>query len=220
MSKKILSAVVALVLVFAMFVPMTASAAVNTPVTDSANFDKVVGGWYTAKNGGFKFNVGSWIYFGQYGLTLVAENGAPVHACTVAVYEADSDAVFAAKTQADFETINGEAAIEFKKTTVGNNGFPMYYYKSATYENYVFQAHGQKYYVNFIYANGYANGGTREDFTKFASKVMKSIVLADDPKPANPNPPTGDNTAIIAVAAVAAVSFVALVATKKRARAK
>lgn len=219
MSKKILAAVVALVLVFAMFVPMTASAAVTTPVSDSANFDKVVNGWYTSKDGGFKFNVGTWTYYGQYGITLVQTSTLPTSCVAVNVYTADSDAVFEAKTQADFETVLGETAEVFQKKTVGNKGFTMYYCKTATYENYVFQANGQKYFINFI------NAGDKAELAAFAKGVMDSIVIADDPATVTPpidddNPPTGDNTAIIAVVAVAAVAFVALVATKKRARAK
>lgn len=212
MSKKILSAVVALVLVFAMFVPMTASAAVTTPVTDSANFNKVVGGWYASDDGGFKFNVGSWSYYGSYGLTLVQDpNNLPTNAATIAVYAADSDAVFAAKTKEDFEEVLGETASVFEERTVGNSKFRMYYCKTSVYENYVFQANGQKYFINFIYGTG-----DREEFAKFAADVMKTIVIANDPVPTR----TGDNTAIIAVVAVAAAAFVALVATKKRALVK
>jgi len=175
MSKKILSVVIALVVVFAMFIPMTASAAVVTPVADAADFNTVVDGWYVANNGGFKFNVGEWIYYGSYGITLIQSSTLPTNCLTVAIYPADSDDVFANKTQADFESVLGETAEVFEARTVGNSGFPMYYCKTATYENYVFQAHGQKYFINFICAND------KDALAEFAAGVMDSIVIADDP---------------------------------------
>lgn len=175
MSKKILSVIVALVVVFAMFIPMTASAAVVTPVADPAEFNTVVDGWYTANNGGFKFNVGTWTYYGSYGITLVQSTTLPTNCVAVNIYAADPDEVFAAKTQADFESVLGETAEVFEARTIGNSGFPMYYCKTASYENYVFQAHGQKYFINFICASD------KEGLAAFAEEVMASIVLADDP---------------------------------------
>ena len=175
MSKKILSVVIALVVVFAMFIPMTASAAVVTPVADAAEFNTVVDSWYVAANGGFKFNVDTWLYYGSYGITLVQSTALPTSCLTVAIYAADSDEVFAAKTQADFEAVLGETAEVFEARTIGNSDFPMYYCKTATYENYVFQAHGQKYFINFI------NAGDKAELAAFAEKVMASIVIADDP---------------------------------------
>lgn len=174
MSKKILSVVIALVVVFAMFIPMTASAAVVNPVSDEADFNKVVDGWYTANNGGFKFNVGEWTYYGSYGITLVQSTTLPTNCATIAIYAADSEEVFAAKTQADFETVLGETAEVFEARTIGNSEFPMYYCKTASYENYVFQAHGQKYFINFICASD------KEALAAFAEEVMASIVIADD----------------------------------------
>lgn len=214
MSKKILSAIIALVVVFAMFIP-TASAAVLEPVAPESDFDKVVDSWYVAKDGGFKFNVGTWSYYGNYGITLVEDPLAiPTSCLTVAVYTADADDVFAAKTQADFEVVLGETAEVFEARTVGNDGFPMYYCKTATYENYVFQANGQKYFINFI------NAGDKEALAAFAEQVMASIVIAGDSQPEPEIPETGDNTSIIVMGAVAALAFVAIIASKKRATSK
>ena len=175
MSKKLLSVIIALVVVIATFIPMTASAAVTTPVADASEFNTVVDGWYITTDGGFKFNVGSWTYYGLYGVTLVQSTALPTNCATIAVYAADSDEVFEAKTQADFETVLGETITTFTKTTVGNARFTMYYAETANFENYVFQANGQKYFINFIYANG-----DRAEFKAFAASVMETIVIADD----------------------------------------
>ncbi len=175
MSKKLLSVIIALVVVLATFIPMTASAAVTTPVADASEFNKVTDGWYVTSDGGFKFNVGTWMYYGMYGITLVETSSIPTNCATIAVYTAHSEAVFEAKTQADFESVLGETITTFTKTTVGNSGFTMYYAETANYENYVFQANGQKYFINFIYATG-----DRADFKAFAASVMETIVIADD----------------------------------------
>ena len=217
MSKKILSAIVALVVVFAMFIP-TASAAITNPVADEADFNKVIDGWYISADGGFKMNVGEWIYYGQYGITLAASTAIPTDCCTVAIYpntssSYDAPEVFENKTKEAFETVLSETVDVFEKKTIGNAGYTMYYAKTATYENYVFQTENAKYFINFICA------GDKAALAGFAAAAIESIVLAGD-EAVVPPPPTGDNTALIAVGTVAIVAFVALVATKKRARAK
>ena len=94
---------------------------------------------------------------------------------TLAHIIANPDDVFEAKTQADFELVMNEPAIEFKKTTVGYAEFTMYYFKSETYENYVFQVDGRKYFINFIHGSGH-----RDALTEFAASVMDSIVITND----------------------------------------
>lgn len=136
----------------------------------------VVDGWYTSKDGGFKFYVEDWVYFDQYGITL-AQNpyNLPSNCAAIFVSDADSYEVFEAKTQADFELVMSEPAIELKKTTIGYSEFTMYYFKSETYESYVFQANGKKYYINFIHGSGH-----RDDLTEFAASVMDSIIITND----------------------------------------
>lgn len=176
MSKKLLSVIIALVVVIATFIPMTASAAVVTPVADASEFNTVVDGWFIAPNGGYKFYVDTWQYYGAYGLALVENPSAyPTNACAIAVYAADDEAVFEAKTKADFESVLSETVTTFTKTTVGNAGFTMYYAETSVYENYVFQAHGHKYFINFIYGTG-----DRAALKAFAASVMETIVIADD----------------------------------------
>ncbi|MBR5272356.1 MAG: InlB B-repeat-containing protein [Clostridia bacterium] len=180
MSKKILSVIIALVVVIATFIPMTASAAVVTPVADPSQFHSVQDGWYIASNGGFKFNIGEWKFYGAYGLAIAESTiTVPTNVCAINVYAADSEEVFENKTKADFETVLGESIITFTKTTVGNARYTMYYAETATYENYVFQASGHKYFINFIHG-----AGEKADLQAFAKGVMDSIVIADDlPEP-------------------------------------
>lgn len=157
----------------------TASAAVTTPVAEQSAWNTVVDGWYISNDGGFKFNVGTWSYYGSYGITLVEDaTTIPTNAATIAVYDADAEEVFENKTQADFESVLQETATVFEKRTVGNSGFTMYYCQTSVYENYVFQANGKKYFINFIQAVG-----DRAEFTAFVEGVMDTIVIADD-KPA------------------------------------
>lgn len=159
----------------------TASAAVTNPVADSSVWNTVADGWYVSADGGFKFNVGTWSYYGSYGITLVEDPvNFPTSCCTVAIYDNttssyDSPEVFENKTQEAFETVLSEDATVFEKRTIGNKGYTMYYCQTATYENYVFQTENAKYFINFIWATG-----TKEDFAVFAANVMDTIVLADD----------------------------------------
>ncbi|MBR5774082.1 MAG: hypothetical protein IKY44_04435, partial [Clostridia bacterium] len=74
----------------------------------------ITNGWYTTTDGLVQIYVGDWIYYGSYGLTLVAAYTAPVDAATIAVYAADSDEVFAAKTADDFAAVLGEAVTSFE----------------------------------------------------------------------------------------------------------
>jgi len=149
----------------------TASAAITTPVAEESTWNTVVDGWYISNDGGFKFYVGTWTYYGSYGITLVETSSIPTNCCTIAVYDADSEEVFENKTQADFETVLQETATVFEKRTIGNSNFTMYYCKTASYENYVFQANGKKYFINFICIS---------DIAEYAAGVIDTIVIADD----------------------------------------
>ena len=159
----------------------TASAAITNPVAEESAWNTVVDGWYISSDGGFKFNVGTWSYYGNYGITLVEDPvNFPTSCATIAVYNSstssyDSPEVFENKTQEAFETVLSEDAIVFEKRTVGNKGYTMYYCQTATYENYVFQTENAKYFINFIQATG-----TKEEFAAFAADVMDTIVIADD----------------------------------------
>ena len=171
---RILCVVLLLAIVATIIAPagvFTASAAITTPVAEESTWNTVVDGWYISNDGGFKFYVGTWTYYGSYGITLVETSSIPTNCCTIAVYDADSDEVFENKTQADFETVLQETATVFEKRTIGNSNFTMYYCKTASYENYVFQANGKKYFINFICIS---------DISEFAAGVMDTIVIADD----------------------------------------
>ena len=106
-------------------------------------------GWYIYNDGKVAMNVGSWIYYGSYGLTLVGANTAPIDAATIAIYDADADDVFAAKTAEDFAAVLQEEVTSFEAVTVAGQ-YPGYIAKTASYYNLVFQANGYKYFINYI----------------------------------------------------------------------
>ena len=130
-------------------------------------------GWYIFKDGKAAMNVGSWVYYGQYGLTLVgAADIIPIDAATIAIYTADADDVFANKTQADFESVLGETATSFTAVTVAGQ-YPGFVAETASYRNLVFQANGYKYFINYMVVDDSANVDSEADF-KIA---MDSIIV-------------------------------------------
>ena len=146
-------------------------------VSIPSEWDKVVNGWYTTSDGVVKFNIGDWLYYGLYGVTLVAGEGTNIHCCMVSISDKESPETFENKTASDFKTIlGGDVALE--KTTVGNTDYTMYYCQSDRYDAYMFQTDDTKYFIIFAYADGY-NGDTREDFTLFTKGVIDSMVIAE-----------------------------------------
>ncbi|MBR5273534.1 MAG: hypothetical protein IKU25_09140 [Clostridia bacterium] len=130
----------------------------------------VADGWYTTTDGLVQAYVGKWVYYGSYGLTLVAAYAAPIDAATFAVYAADADDVFAAKTADDFAAVLGEAVTSFEAVTVAGQ-YPGYIAITATYRNLVFQANGYKYFINYINAD---DGVSTENAFK---AVVNSIIV-------------------------------------------
>ncbi|MBR5774147.1 MAG: hypothetical protein IKY44_04765, partial [Clostridia bacterium] len=130
-------------------------------------------GWYITNDGKVAMNVGTWVYYGSYGLTLVgAADVIPIDAATIAVYAADADDVFAAKTQADFEAVLGETATSFEAVTVAGE-YLGYICKTASYRNLVFQANGYKYFINYMVVDGdAANVDSEADFAIAADSII------------------------------------------------
>lgn len=144
------------------------------------NSESLTDGWYTSSDGGFKFYVGNWKYYGQYGITLVEPlDSIPTNCCTINVYDADSDEVFENKTKSNFESVLGESITVFEKSTVGNAEYTMYYCSSESYELYTFQANGKKYMILFIWGME----SDREELTSFAADAMSTISITGDIEP-------------------------------------
>ena len=143
------------------------------PAPDATtNAGLVTDGWYTTTDGLVQAYVGNWVYYGAYGLTLVAAYTAPVDAATIAIYPADSDEVFAAKTAEDFAAVLGETVNSFEAVTIAGQ-YPGFVAKTNTYLNLVFQANGYKYFINYINADD----GVAID-NAFAAFVNSIIVYA------------------------------------------
>ena len=213
MSKKLLTVVLAVVMIAATLIPAFSAFAdetpgVQTPVADASEWNNIdADGWYVAPDGGFKFNVGSWImYDGGKGQIKIAEGATiPCSCACIMAYgpdsgSVDSEEVFENKTAANFKAVLQEDLTVFEKTTVGNGNYTMYYARSSSYENYVFQHNNTKYFINFIY--GYTTD--RDAFAEFAANIMSTIVIADDPvDEPEPEPTTPDISVIAASDATA-----------------
>lgn len=130
-------------------------------------------GVYTFANGGVQFDANGWLFYDQYGITLVASNGYPTSCVSISIYEPDDATVFENKTVEEFEAVLGTEVSSFVKTTIGDAGYTCYIAKSAdgAYYNYVFQTEFNKYFVNFIQA---ADG---VDVATVSEAIMDSIVI-------------------------------------------
>ena len=149
-----------------------AVAALTAPTSNEAN--TVAGTWYTTNDGLVQLYVADWMYYGSYGLTLVKSAAIPTSAATIAVYEADTDEEFAAKTKADFESVLQETISEFYAVTIAGQ-YPGYVAYTASYRNLVFQANGYKYFINIIGIE------TEQDACEELFQIMMANIIVNEP---------------------------------------
>ena len=149
-----------------------AMAALAAPTSAEAN--TVAGTWYTTTDGLVQLYVADWMYYGSYGLTLVKSAAIPTSAATIAVYEADTDEEFAAKTKADFESVLQETISEFYAVTIAGQ-YPGYVAYTASYRNLVFQANGAKYFINIIGIE------TEQDACEELFQIMMANIIVNEP---------------------------------------
>lgn len=123
---------------------------------NEANWDKVINNVYTSSNGGLQMQVDGWKSFTTYpSINMVPvdyNNEGNCNAICVAVYDRDDDAVFAAKTKADFEAVlkSGEITT-FESIEVCGN--PAYYAVIPDFMYvYVINTATHKYFINFMHA--------------------------------------------------------------------
>lgn len=132
---------------------------VPTPIkgvdpTDSNNWKKVVNGVFTSDKGGLQIKAEGWKTYGLFSISYVPESyggTGQTNAVCVSVYDADPADVFAAKTEADFETVLAADITSFEKTTVC--GYPAY--KAVVpnvYYVWVVNTPTHKYFINFMQA--------------------------------------------------------------------
>ena len=127
--------------------------------SDSNNWKKVENGWFTSDLGGLQMKADGWKTYGLYSISMVPEsynNQGTTNAICIQVYDADPADVFAAKTQADFETVLQTAINTFESTTVC--GYPAY--KAVVTDMYyvwVVNTPNHKYFINFMQVAGQAD---------------------------------------------------------------
>ncbi len=138
--------------------------------TDTANQNKVVDYVYTSSNGGIQMEAIGWKTYGLYNISMVPEdynNAGTTNCIMVGVYDAESVDVFENRTQADMEDTLNESVISFTKTEL--RGYTCYEAVSKNYRVWLFQTETNKYFINFIHAEG------AEDLQQTAIDMMKTI---------------------------------------------
>ena len=207
MSKKFLSVVIAVVMVVSMMIPMMSASAdvtgVAVPVAEESAwgvFDPSTG-VYVAPDGGFKITTPT--TFGEFAADTVpfvflpaTPNMSPF--LYLAVYDknsgsVDSDEVWQNKTADSFASVLSETVNEFEQIIVHGEYQDniMYCARTDSFDCYVLQANGNKYFMNYFIMKDTAGNifgyDTREAIDTEIANIMSTIVVAqpiqDEPEP-------------------------------------